>query len=100
MRHKLANMLVKFSDYIRGLINILYIESPRYSLIIQQIEICYPNNLMKSKITYTPLGCYRPQKKLVSELNNEEVCIKFKPQHARMIVGINTLECSLNLLNK
>ena len=100
MRHNLTAMLIKVSDYIRGLVNILYVETPRYSLVLQKIVLCYPNNLMKSEITYTPLGCYRPQRKLVSELNNKDVCVRFQPQHARMIVGIHTLECCLNLSQK
>ncbi len=55
---------------------------------------------MKCEITYSPLGCYRPLRKFVSELNNPDTCIKFKPQHVRIIVGIHTLECCLDLTQK
>lgn len=75
-------------------------ESPRYAFIIQKIDISYANHSMMAEIVYTPLGCYRPLKKMVSELNNRLVCRKFKPEHARIILGIHTLEKCLDLKNK
>lgn len=93
-------MFTRAFDYIKGFIELLFIETPRYSFIIQDIEILYPNNLMAAKIIYTPLGCYRPLKKYASELNIKNVCTTFKPEHARIIIGIHTLECCLDLTQK
>lgn len=100
MSHNLPNLMIRFADYIRGFINIFFIETPRYSFIIQDIEIAYPNNLMAASITYAPLGCYRPLKKYANELNLKDVTVRFKPEHARIIVGIHTLESCLDLSQK
>lgn len=91
---------MSFYEYIRGALEVLYAESPRYSFIIQKIDVAYLNDSMMAEITYTPLGCYRPLKKMVSELNSSLVCRKFKPDHARIILGIHTLEKCLDLTNK
>lgn len=48
------------------------------------------------KVHYTPVGCYRPFKNFISELNDKFVCRKFKPEHAKMIIGIDALENNLN----
>lgn len=88
---------MRFFDYIRGFLDIVASETPRYTFIIQKITICYPNNAMKTEITYTPVGCYRPFVKYVCDLNNHEVFKKFKPDHSRIIIGIHTLECCLDL---
>jgi len=91
---------MKFYEYIRGALEVLYTESPRYSFIIQKIDVSYSSHSMMTEITYTPLGCYRPLKKIVSDLNSSLVCRKFKPDHARIILGIHTLEKCLDLTNK
>ena len=100
MRHSLVNFSVKVYDYIRGAIEVLFSEPPRYSFIIQKLDVAYSCHSMMTEITYTPLGCYRPLKKVVSDLNNSLVCRKFKPDHARIILGIHTLEKCLDLKNK
>lgn len=92
--------LVKCSDYIRGFIDIANIETPRYAFVIKNIDIVYPNNIMRSKITYLPVGCHRIFVNYTSNLNIKNICCKFKPEHAQIIVGINTLESCLDLSKK
>ena len=52
---------------------------------------------MKAEITYTPVGCHRPFINYASDLNNSGIFKKFKPDHFRIIIGIHTLECCLDL---
>lgn len=78
----------------------LHAETPRYSFVIQRIDIVYPNNRMASEITYSPVGCYRPLVRLTSELNNNDIYKKFMSEQVRIIVGIHTLESCLDLNNK
>lgn len=93
----LSNRLL---DYIKGFIDIVNTETPRYSFIIKKIDIIYPNGQMLSQATYLPVGCHREYIGRISELNTKNVCYKFKPEHARIIVGINTLEHCLDLTQK
>lgn len=53
-----------------------------------------------TKVHYTPVGCYGPFKNFASELNDEIICRKFKPDHARMIIGIDMLEKALDFKSK
>jgi hypothetical protein len=79
---------------------VLHAETPRYAFVIHRLDIIYLNDTMKSEITYTPIGCYRPIKRLTSDLNSNNTYKKFMPEHIRIIVGIHTLECCLDLKNK
>lgn len=87
-------------DYFKGLIEILVSDTPRYCFTIQKLDITYQNGLMRSRADYTPVGCYRQFKNFISELDDETVCRKFKPIHARMIIGIDVLEKNLDFNNK
>ena len=95
--NSLSNRLL---DYIKGFIDIVNIETPRYSFFIKKIDITYPNGQMLSQATYLPVGCHREYTGKISELNTKNVCYKFKPEHARIIVGISTLEHCLDLTQK
>ena len=80
-------------DYVQGFLEISSIQTPRYCFVVVQFDVIYQNaSTIKTKIHYIPLGCHRPFKNFASELNDETVCRKFKPDHARMIIGIDTLE--------
>lgn len=92
----LFKIIGNFKDYIKGFIETINIETPRYCFVIENLELIYHNSVIKTKVNYTPLGCYRPLKNFTDELNNELICRKFKPDHARMIIAINTLESTLN----
>lgn len=83
-------------DYIKGFLEILNIQSPRYCFVIEKLDTIYHNFSLKTKICYVPLGCYRPYINYASELTNEIICRKFKPAHAKMIIGISVLEESLD----
>ena len=83
-------------DYIKGLWELSHIQTPRYCFVVEKFDITYQGVLMKTKVNYTPVGCYRPFKNFASELNDEIICRKFKPDHARMIIGIDTLEKTLD----
>ncbi len=92
-----TNKLIKnFYNYIKGFIEIVHTQTPRYSFVIEKLDITYQNITMKTKIDYTPVGCYRLFRNFASELNDEIVCRKFKPNHARMIIGIDLLEKTLD----
>lgn len=87
-------------NYVKGFIEVNNYEVVRYSFIIEKLEITYREEILKTLVHYTPIGCYRVFKNYVSELNDKIVCRKFKPEHARMIIGIHTLESTLDFLNK
>lgn len=97
---KLVSSIVAPLDYIKGFIEILSVETPRYSFVIHKIDLLYFNGLMRAELTYTPLGCYRPVKEKISSLSLSFVMTKFKPSHARILVGIDTLERCLNLTQR
>lgn len=86
-----------FLDYIRGFMEIVSTHTPRYSYVLKNIDIIYPNYTMTAQATYIPVGCHRQFVDKISHLNTEDVCYQFKPEHARIIVGINTLEYCLDL---
>ena len=96
--------IIKFSrgirDYIQGFLEVSRIQTPRYSFVIEKFDITYQGVSIKTKINYTQVGCYRPFNNFASELNDEIVCRKFKPDHARMIIGIDTLEKTLDFNSK
>ena len=94
---KLINSLV---DTVKGFLEIASIQTPRYCFVVEKFDITYQNLAMKTKVNYTPVGFYRPFKNLASELNDETICRKFKPDHARMIIGIDTLEKTLDFNNQ
>lgn len=87
-------------DYFKGFIEITNSQTPRYCFIIDKLDIVYQGTLIKTKVNYTPVGCYRPFGNFTSELNDEMTCRKFKPDHARIIIGIDTLEKTLDFNNQ
>ena len=90
----------KARHYIKGFLEIATTQTPRYHFVIEKFELTHQDTSIKTRINYTPVGCYRPFKNFVSQLNDELVCKKFKPDHARMIIGIDTLEKILDFNNK
>ena len=92
----IIKFLSRIKDYIQGFQEIASVQSHRYNFVIEKFDIIYQNSSIKTKVDYTPVGCYRPFKNFASELNDETVCRKFKPLHARMIIGIDTLEKTLD----
>lgn len=88
------------SDLFKGFFEVNHVQTPRYCFVIDRLEIVYQDLTMRTQIHYTPVGCYRPFKKFVSELNDEIICRKFKPDHARMVIGIDTLEKHLDFNNQ
>jgi hypothetical protein len=86
-------------NYTRGFLSILQTDLPRYSFLIKQIDIVYFKNELKAEVIYMPIGAFRPFKNYISDLNNPTVLDKFKPDHARIIIGISTLESCLDLSN-
>ncbi len=92
----IIKFLGRIRDYIQGFLEVSRIQTPRYSFVVENFDITYQGVSIKTKINYTPIGCYRPFKNFASELNDEIVCRKFKPDHARMIIGIDTLEKTLD----
>lgn len=93
------NLINSIYAYLKGFLEIVNTQTPRYCFVIEKIDIVYQNTIMKTKIDYTPVGCYRPFRNFASELNDEIICRKFKPDHARIIISIDTLEKTLNLEN-
>lgn len=55
---------------------------------------------MAAKIKYTPVGCHRPLEKYVGDLDAKNVSVRFKPEHAQIIIGIHTLEHCLDFSKK
>ncbi len=92
----IIKFLGRIRDYIQGFLEVSRIQTPRYSFVVEKFDITYQGVSIKTKINYTPVGCYRPFKNFASELNDEIVSRKFKPDHARMIIGIDTLERTLD----
>ena len=92
----IIKFLGRIRDYIQGFLEVARIQTPRYSFVVEKFDITYQGVSIKTKINYTPVGCYRPFKNVASELNDEIICRKFKPDHARMIIGIDTLEQTLD----
>lgn len=92
----IIKLLNRICRYTQGFFEIASAQTPRYHFIIENLEISHQSAVIKTKINYTPVGCYRPFKNIASELNDELVCRKFKPAHARMIIGIDTLEKTLD----
>ena len=76
------------------------IQTPRYHFVIEKFELTHQDASIKTKVNYTPVGCYRSFKNFAHQLNDELVCRKFKPDHARMIIGIDTLEKTLDFSSK
>lgn len=87
-------------SYIKGLLEIVLAKPPRYCFVISKLEIIYQQELMKAFITYTPVGCFRPFKNFASDLNDNLICRKFKPEHAKIIIGLDVFEQTLDLKNK
>ena len=92
----IIKFLGRIRDYIQGFLEVSRIQTPRYSFVVEKFDITYQGVSIKTKINYNPVGCYRPLNNSASELNDEIVCRKFKPDHARMILGIDTLEKTLD----
>jgi hypothetical protein len=93
---EISKFISSIYNHARGFLEIASIQTPRYSFVIEKLDILYQGTALKTKVHYTPVGCYRPFKNFVSELNDKLVCRKFKPEHARMIIGIDTLENTLD----
>ena len=89
-------LLSKIRNYVQGFLEVASKQTPRYHFVIEKFDLVYQDVFIKTKINYTPVGCYRPFKNFASDLNDELVCRKFKPDHARMIIGIDTLEKTLD----
>ena len=92
----ISKLLSRVRHYIQGFFEIAVAKTPRYHFVIEKFEITYQSTTIKTRVHYTPIGCYRPFKNFPSEINDELVCRKFKPDHARMIIGIDTLEKNLD----
>jgi len=92
----LFKFLSRIRDNVKGFLEVSRIQTPRYSFVVEKFDITYQGVSIKTKINYTPVGCYRPFKNLASELNDELICRKFRPDHARMIIGIDILEKTLD----
>jgi hypothetical protein len=93
-------LLSKIRNYVQGFLEIAGKQTPRYHFVIEKFDIIHQDVSIKTKINYTPVGCYRPFKNLAADLNDELVCRKFKPEHARMIIGLDTLEKTLDFTRK
>ncbi len=93
---EIIKLLSKIRNYVQGFLEIASSQTPRYHFVIEKFEIAYQGISIKTKINYTPVGCYRPFKNIAADLNDELVCRKFKPDHACMIIGIDTLEKTLD----
>lgn len=52
-------------DYLKGFMEIVSVQTPRYSFIVEKFEITYQSLTMKTKVNYTPVGCYRPFRLMV-----------------------------------
>lgn len=92
--------IVTIADYIKGFVEIANIQTERYRFIIQSLDLAYQGEAIKTQVRYIPIGCYRIFKNFISELNDETVCRKFKPDHARIIISIDTLEKTLDFKNE
>ena len=92
----IIKFLSEVRDYIHGFLELATIQTPRYHFVVETFRLSYQSNSIKTKVNYTPIGCYRPLLNYADELNIEIICRKFKPDHARMIIGINTLEKTLD----
>lgn len=92
----IIKLLSRVRHYTQGFLEIAGTQTPRYHFVIERFEIAHRGATIKTKVNYTPVGCYRPFKNLASELNDELVCRKFKPSHARMIIGVDLLEKTLD----
>lgn len=97
---RLVNSLMKARHFCKGLLEVYFVETPRYSFVIQNIHIMHLDGLLRAELTFTPLGCYRPIKKKISELSQNFMASKFKPHHTSILLGIDTLERCLNLRTK
>ena len=93
---EIFKLLSNIRNYVQGFLEIASKQTPRYHFVIENFDLVYQAAAIKTKVNYTPVGCYRPFKNLAGDLNDEMVCRKFKPDHARMIVGIDTLEKTLD----
>lgn len=93
-------ILQKFVDYIKGLSIILYEDRARYSFVLKKIDIVYNGRKISAEAIYMPIGSFRPFKQYISCLNEPTILNKFKLDHARIIIGISTLEVCLDFSNK
>ena len=96
----ISNLKNSVKNYIKGFLELRRIKTPRYSFLIDSLDIIYHQDVPKTKINYLPVGCHRPFRNFATELNEELVCRKFKPHHARVIIAISTLEQTLNFQDK
>ena len=96
----ILKFVTKVQHYIKGFLEIATAQTPRYHFVIEKFELTHQDTSIKTRINYTPVGCYRPFKNFTSQPNDALVYRKFKPDHARMIIGIDILEKTLDFNNK
>lgn len=100
--HKIVNPISTCLENVQGYIDLAASKSTNYSLILDDLiaNIDKESGKYQAKAKYTGLNCYRPTTDLISNLNDQHVCKDFKPEHARIIIGLDTLEKSLDFANK
>src|SRR5690606_5400037 len=76
------------------------LDDPKFTHILRDIKLDYHQNMLKTKIVYTPLGAYRPQTILVQDIDNARVCKDFNALQAEIIFGLKVLEKNLCLKNQ
>ena len=86
----------------QGYIDIITSKSTNYSFVLDSLTVVINQNTgrYQAQAKYTSLSCYRPTESLVADLNDEYVCKDFKPMHARIIIGLDTLEKTLDFTLK
>jgi hypothetical protein len=47
-------------DYIHGFLELATIQTPRYHFVVETFSLSYQSTSIKTKVNYTPIGCYRP----------------------------------------
>lgn len=97
--HNFFSSVRKLVDFLKGFIQVSTSRTERYNYVIKDIKLVIDEHY-RVIVIYSPLVSYRPQEDYISTLNNSYVCRDFKPDHARIIIGISTLETNLNFSEK
>jgi len=58
----------KVYHYIKEFLEIATAQTPRYHFVIEKFELANQDTSIKTRINYTPVGCYRPFKNFASQL--------------------------------
>lgn len=98
--HRTSQLLKDSVNYFKGFLEIITYDQPRYSFVIKKLDLFYIDNKLITKITFSPLGCYRPRTELATHVVNQDIIQKFKFTHSKMIIEITNLEKVLNLNKK